>query len=79
MSNFIVYEGDKCSLYNLLDNEIVKVGDTISYITNNQEGKRKYKVILNLNGEKDLRILGNNIENYEPDSYNNELNLFENK
>ena len=38
----------------LNDNSAIEVGDTITYISNNQMGYAKYKVILNEKGEKYL-------------------------
>ena len=42
--NYTVYEGD--NVYNeLIINENINVGDTITYETNNQMGYKKYEVI----------------------------------
>ena len=51
--NYQVYEGN--SVQNKLKtNPNIAVGDTVEYITTNQMGYEKYKVILNENGEKNL-------------------------
>lgn len=45
MSFFSVYEGE-CNVHDeLANNPNIKEGDFIYYLTNNQEGIRKYKVI----------------------------------
>ena len=78
MKNFNVYEGDGKSVYDeLATNPDIKVGDTISYITRNQEGYMKYKVLLNDHGKKDIET----IETYDDwincqseDNYENKIN-----
>jgi hypothetical protein len=66
MKNYNVYEGE--SVYNeLARNKDIKVGDTISFITHNQQGYMKYKVVLEDDGTKDLEV----IEDYD-DLYNND-------
>jgi len=51
--NYQVYEGEGNSVYNEFKTNInIAVGDTVEYITNNQMGYEKYKVILNVKGEK---------------------------
>ena len=53
MKTYTVWEGS--SIYNeLKENPAIQVGDVISYISYNQTGCAKYKVILNKHGEKDL-------------------------
>jgi hypothetical protein len=58
MSFFYFFEGSGELVYSELKrNTNIKIGDTIDYISNNQLGYKKYKVILNKNGEKDLTII----------------------
>lgn len=45
MSTFSVYEGESTVYDELENNPNIKVGDLIYYLTNNQEGIRKYEVI----------------------------------
>ena len=53
MKNYNVSDG--FSVYDELnDNSAIEVGDTITYMSNNQMGWKKYKVILNEKGEKYL-------------------------
>jgi hypothetical protein len=54
MTNFSVYEGDGNSVQKQLQKKDVKVGDTIEFVPNNQEGYEKYEVI---NDEKDKKAL----------------------
>jgi hypothetical protein len=49
------------SVYEKMYDPDVKVGDTIVYHPNNQQGMAKYVVILNSLGEKDLEL----IESYD--------------
>ena len=49
------------SVYEKIYDPDVKVGDTIVYHPNNQQGMAKYVVILNSLGEKDLEL----IESYD--------------
>ena len=49
------------SVYEKMYDPDVKVGDTIIYYPNNQQGMAKYVVILNSLGEKDLEL----IESYD--------------
>ena len=55
MTNYKVYEGSSVD-DELENNDKIKVNDTIEYITNNQEGYEKYKVVL-VNGKKDLELI----------------------
>ena len=55
MSNYIVYEPDSVD-DELENNKQIKVNDTIEYISNNQEGYEKYKVVFK-NGKKDLELI----------------------
>ena len=67
MKNYNVSDG--FSVYDELnDNPNIEVGDTITYISNNQMGWKKYKVILNEEGEKDLE----EIADYDDMGYNTE-------
>jgi hypothetical protein len=67
--NYQVYEGEENSVYSeLKTNTNIVVGDTIEYITNNQMGYEKYKVILNEKGEKNIKII---------DSYDNQIGLYD--
>ena len=60
--NFQIYEGERNTVCSeLKTNSNIVVGDTIEYITNNQLGYEKYKVILDENGEKGIKLI---------DSYN---------
>jgi hypothetical protein len=58
-SNYDVYEGTNHTVDDeLIMNEKIMVGDTISYITNNQEGYKKYEVVLNEeDGTKKLMLI----------------------
>lgn len=53
--NYTIYEGE-ISLYDYLKTPKVRVGDTIEYVTNNQEGWEKYKVILDGNIKSLIKI-----------------------
>ena len=55
MSNYKVYEGSYVD-DELENNSNIKIGDTIEYISNNQEGYEKYEVVLK-NGKKDLQLI----------------------
>ena len=58
MKNYNVSENNGHSVYDELEtNKDIKVGDTISWITNNQQGYMKYKVVLDDEGKKDLKII----------------------
>ena len=58
MKNYNVYEDDEKSVYNeLATNPDIKVGDTISFVTRNQQGYMKYKVVLDDSGEKSLETV----------------------
>jgi hypothetical protein len=66
--NYQVYEGEGNSVYNEFKTNInIAVGDTVEYITNNQMGYEKYKVILNEKGEKKLKLI---------DSYDHQIGLY---
>ena len=41
----------------LLQSHIVEVGDTIEYITNNQIGYKKYRVVRNHEGNKSMVVI----------------------
>lgn len=55
MNNYNVYEGEGTVQGVLKNNKKIKVGDTIEYNTNNQEGQKKYEVILDKNKKKTLK------------------------
>ena len=66
--NYQVYEGEGNSVQNeLKTNQNIAVGDTVEYITNNQMGDEKYKVILNEKGKKKLKLI---------DSYHHQMGLY---
>jgi hypothetical protein len=67
MTNFTVSEGQSVR-EELETNPDIKVGDTIEYITNNQQGYQKYKVILGDEGEKSLKLI---------DSYDHQMGLYD--
>jgi hypothetical protein len=53
--NHVLYEDD-VSVYEKLRDRSVDVGDTIEFISNNQQGYKKYKVINDL-GKKGLKLI----------------------
>jgi hypothetical protein len=53
--NHIINEDD-VSVYEKLKDKHVDVGDTIEYISNNQQGYKKYKVVNEL-GKKGLKVI----------------------
>ena len=55
MTNYYVYEPNSVD-EELQTNQNIKVNDTIEYISNNQEGYEKYKVVL-IDGKKDLELI----------------------
>jgi hypothetical protein len=67
MTNFIVGEGNGTVRQELETNPDIKVGDTIEYISNNQQGYEKYKVILE-DGEKSLKLI---------DSFDHQMGLYD--
>jgi hypothetical protein len=58
-TNYDVYEGSNYTVDDeLKTNCKIMVGDTITYLTNNQEGYKKYEVVLNKdNGTKKLILI----------------------
>lgn len=64
MTHWDIYESS--NIYVKLNNPDVKIGDTIEYHTNNQEGLIFAQVIINENGEKSLNIIatGDIFEDY---------------
>ena len=71
MKNYTVWEGS--SIYDELnDNPAIEVGDTITYMTNNQMGIKKYTVILNQKGEKDVKQISDYDDWAAEDGYNSE-------
>jgi hypothetical protein len=66
--NYQVYEGNGNNVhFELKTNTNIVVGDTIEYISNNQMGYEKYKVILNEKGEKNIKII---------DSYDHQMGFY---
>ncbi len=66
--NYQVYEGEGNSVYKeLKTNPNIAVGDTVEYITNNQMGYEKYKVILDEKDEKKLKLI---------DSYDHHMGFY---
>ena len=56
--NFQIYEGERNTVWSELKiNYNIVLGDTIEYISNNQMGYEKYKVILDENGNKTLKLI----------------------
>ena len=56
--NFQIYEGERNTVWSELKiNSNIVVGVTIEYITNNQLGYKKYKVISDENGKKGLKLI----------------------
>jgi hypothetical protein len=55
MTNWTIQESE--SAYEYVGRPTVQVGDTIEIASNNQEGYRKYKVIMDADGNKDLRTI----------------------
>lgn len=57
MENYPVYERDGNTVLKELEtNDKINVGDTIEYISNNQDGYEKYRVIDN-DGKKDIELI----------------------
>jgi hypothetical protein len=57
MTNYEVFEGNGTPKSELATNPDIVVGDTIVYVTNNQEGYTKHRVVLDKNGDKDLELI----------------------
>lgn len=57
MPNFTINEGDGNSVYKQLRKSVVKVGDTIEFVPNNQQGYEKYEVIRGETGKKALKLI----------------------
>ena len=58
MTNYEVAEGSGRSIQSELEtNPNIVVGDTIAYISNNQQGYTKHLVILDANGNKALKLI----------------------
>jgi len=57
MTNFSVHEGDGNSVQKQLQKKDVKVGDTIDFVPNNQQGYERYQVIEDEKGEKALKLI----------------------
>jgi hypothetical protein len=58
MTNYEVVEGSGRSVRSELEtNPDIVVGDTIEYISNNQQGYEKYRVVLDKTGNKALKLI----------------------
>jgi hypothetical protein len=58
MTNYEVVEGSGRSVRSELEtNPDIVVGDTIAYISNNQQGYEKYRVISGADGNKSLKLI----------------------
>uniref|UniRef100_A0A6C0DS68 Uncharacterized protein n=1 Tax=viral metagenome TaxID=1070528 RepID=A0A6C0DS68_9ZZZZ len=69
MTNYSVYEGEGKSVQSELEtNDKIVVGDTISYLTNNQMGYESYRVVLDDNGNKALKLI---------DSYDHQMGVID--
>jgi len=68
MTNFTVYEGNGTVREELESNPDIKIGDTIEYLSNNQQGYEKYEVILGDDGEKSLKLI---------DSYDHQMGYYD--
>ena len=66
-NSWTVYEGES-TVSDKINEPDVKVGDTIHYATNNQQGARTYEVVLK-NGKKGLKLIS---------SYEMEMAKFDN-
>jgi len=77
MTNFTVSEGSGTAHEELETNPDIKIGDTIQYISNNQQGYKKYKVVLGDEGEKSLKLIDSDDHQmgmYDDDSDNDDDN-----
>ncbi len=64
MTNYTIDETQ--SPFTKLADSCVKINDTIEVVSNNQLGYKKFKVVLNSSGEKDLQIIADwGMELYE--------------
>jgi len=67
MTNYRIGEGQ--SPYEEFEtNTKIVVGDTIEHTPNNQQGYAKYKVVLNEDGEKELKMI---------DSYDHQMGMYD--
>ena len=67
MTNWTIYENQSPQGYMLKPD--VKIGDTIEVMSNNQLGYKKFKVVEDKNGGKDLETIADwGMEIYEDDS-----------
>jgi hypothetical protein len=65
MENYTVYESDGNTVLKELEtNDKINVGDTIEYISNNQLGYEKYRVI-DKDGKKDIELIADYDGEYE--------------
>jgi len=65
MSNWDVFEPNNAFQYLSENNNDVNVGDTITEVTNNQQGQKVFKVTVDENGTKKLTL----IQDYDTDTY----------
>jgi hypothetical protein len=66
MENYIVHESDGNTVLKELEtNDKINVGDTIEYISNNQFGVEKYRVIIDEDGKKGLKLISDYDGEYE--------------
>jgi len=69
MPNHQIHEGDEMTPHKLLkEKPDIAIGDTIEYISNNQMGYEKYKVITGTDGGKDLKLI---------DSYDHQIGIYD--
>ena len=72
MNVWIIDENEDEDNYLQVNNDKIQVGDTLEVMTNNQLGYKKYKVGLDVKGEKILNLIADwYIELYE---YSNKSN-----
>lgn len=57
MTNWVIYEGDGETIGSKMASPQVVIGDTIEYVTNNQEGYKKVRVVQGEDGNKDTITL----------------------
>lgn len=66
MTNYTL--GDNDNAFEYVNRPEVRPNDTIEVVTSNQQGYRKYKVILDEDGNKDLRTIADwSNDLYEPE------------
>ena len=57
MTNWVIYEGDDETIGSKMASPQVVIGDTIEYVTNNQLGYKKVRVVQGEDGNKHTIIL----------------------